>query len=188
DAVKWLLKNGVDPDESDIAGRRPMHLAINNGDIDLVKLLLTENTTLETLDHQKMNGLHYATLSKRWTMTNQLVDLYREDDQEKDISPFIEAQDVNAWTPLHWACRQTDLDIVSYLIDDCKANANAKATTKGIWTPWHVAVYHGNTNEDYLKLLPEPPLHDRSEVLPDGAPPDEAPSYYVWCDICYAVS
>ncbi|KAL8857683.1 MAG: hypothetical protein Q9178_005718 [Gyalolechia marmorata] len=180
DAVKWLLKNGVDPDESDIAGRRPMHLAINNGNIDLVKLLLTENTTLETLDHQKMNGLHYATLSKRWTMTNRLVDLYREDDQQKDITSFIEAQDVDAWTPLHWACRQDDLDIVSYLIDDCKANAKAK--TKGSWTPRHVAIYHQNTNDDYLKLLPEPPLYEQSEVLPDGA--QRHPAY---CDICYAI-
>ncbi|KAL8926635.1 MAG: hypothetical protein Q9172_001671, partial [Xanthocarpia lactea] len=178
DAVKWLLKNGVDPDESDITGRRPMHLAINNGNIDLVKLLLTKNTTLQTLDHQRMNGLHHATLSKRSTMTNELVDLYREDDQQKDISSFIEAQDVDAWTPLHWACRQAELDIVSYLINDCKANAKAK--TKGGWTPWHVAMYHGNTNDDYLKLLPEPPLHKRSEVLP-GAPNDSA-----WCDICYA--
>ncbi|KAL8929522.1 MAG: hypothetical protein Q9208_001191 [Pyrenodesmia sp. 3 TL-2023] len=184
DVVKWLLKNGVDPDESDIAGRRPMHLAINNGYIDVVKLLLTKKTTLETLDHQKMNGLHYATLSENWEMTNRLVDLYREDDQQKDISSFIEAQDVDAWTPLHWACRQADLDIVSYLIDDCKANANAKTKTKGIWTPRDVAVYHGNTNDDYLKLLPEPPrntdddnskllpesqLHERSEALPDRA-------------------
>ncbi|KAL9639493.1 MAG: hypothetical protein Q9204_001068 [Flavoplaca sp. TL-2023a] len=183
DAVmKWLLEKGVDPDESDIAGRRPMHLAINNGDIDLVKLLLTEDTTLETLDHQKMNGLHYATLSKLWTMTSELVDLYRKDDQQKDISSFIEAQDVDAWTPLHWACRQADFDIVSYLIDHCKANAKAK--TKGSWTPWHVAIYHGNKNDDYLKLLPEPPQHKRSEVLADEAPIHND----VWCDICYAVS
>lgn len=180
--VKWLLENGVDADEADIAGRRPMHLAIYFGDVDLVKLLLTDNTTLETLDRQKMNGLHYATLSKLWTMTNRLVDLYRGDDANKDISSFVEAQDVDAWTPLYWACRQADLDIVSYLISDCKANDMTK--TRGSWTPWHVAVYHGNTNEDYLGLLLSPLPHEQSELQPIGG----ATSHNVGCDICHAVS
>ncbi|KAL8945462.1 MAG: hypothetical protein Q9211_000027, partial [Gyalolechia sp. 1 TL-2023] len=180
DAVKWLVEKGVDPDESDIAGRRPMHLAINNGDIDLVGLLLTENTTLETLDRQRRNGLHYATLSRDRTMTSRLVDLYRGDNQHKDMSSFIEAQDVDAWTPLHWACRQADLEIVSYLIDDCKANA--KALTTANWMPWHVAMYHGNTNGYYLALLPKL-VHEPSVMLPD-----KVPSHRAYCDICYAVS
>ena len=181
-AVKWLLENGVDADKADIAGRRPMHLAINKGDVDLVKILLTDNTTLETPDHQRRNGLHYATLSESWTMTNNLVDLYRGDDANKDISSFIEAEDVDAWTPLHWACRQVDLDIVSYLINECKANATTK--TKGSLTPWHVAVYHGITNEDYLKLLSGPlPPHDQYELPIVGATSHDAT-----CDICFAVS
>lgn len=62
-----------------------MHLIINSEDVDLVKLLFTNNTTLETLDHQKINGLHYATLSSSWTMTNTLMNLYRGDDANKDI-------------------------------------------------------------------------------------------------------
>jgi ankyrin repeat protein len=181
DVLTWLLKNGVDANEPDTAGRRPMHLAINTGDVDVVKLLLTKNTTLETLDHQRMNGLHCATLSKNWTMANKLVDLYRGDDANKDISSFIEARDVDDWTPLHWACRQTDLDIVNYLIEDCKASTTAK--TKGGWTPWHVAVYHGITSKDYLKLLPEPPPPERNN-LPTGG----VTSHNAYCDICYAVS
>ena len=61
-----------------------MHLAITSGYMDIVNLLLTENTTLETLDYQRMNGLHYATL--RYTLEaldddRQIGDLYREDDQ-----------------------------------------------------------------------------------------------------------
>ena len=180
-AVKWLLENGVDADKADIAGRRPMHLAINKGDVDLVKILLTDNTTLETPDHQSRNGLHYATLSESWTMTKNLVDLYRGDDAKKDISSFIEAEDVDAWTPLHWACRQANFDIVSYLINDCKANATKK--TNGSWMPWQVAFYHGSTYPDYLKLLPEPPPHERYELPVGGATSHDAA-----CDICYAVS
>ena len=93
--VNWLIENGVDADEADIVGRRPMHLAINSGNLDLVKLLLTKKTTLETLDYQRMNGLHYATLLKSWMMTNELVDLYRGNDANKDMSSFIEAQGLN---------------------------------------------------------------------------------------------
>jgi ankyrin repeat protein len=58
------MKSAVDLDESDITRRRPLHLATNAGDLDLMKQLLTKKTTLETLDHQEMNWLYYATLSR----------------------------------------------------------------------------------------------------------------------------
>jgi ankyrin repeat protein len=124
EVVRWLLRNRVSADATDIMGRRPMHLAIHEGDLDMVKLLFTSHATLETRDNQGRNGLHYAPISKEWTMTKDLMEQCL---QEKDASDFVNTIDVNMWTPLHWACRQSDLDIVSYLIEQ---HADKSAKTK----------------------------------------------------------
>jgi hypothetical protein len=56
DVMIWPLRNGVDLDEYDITGRRPMQLAINAEYLDLMKPLLTKRTARETLDHQEMDS------------------------------------------------------------------------------------------------------------------------------------
>lgn len=116
--VEWLLKNDVSAAAADVAGRLPMHPAIHHDSLENLKLLLIGDITLETRDSQGRNALHYAAVSREWTMSMTVVDLYREGRPEtEDISGFVNALDADMWTPLHWACRQPDLDIVEYLID-----------------------------------------------------------------------
>ncbi|KAL8975514.1 MAG: hypothetical protein Q9197_000252 [Variospora fuerteventurae] len=175
--VEWLLENDVSAAAADVAGRLPMHPAIHHGSLENLKLLLIGDITLETRDSQGRNALHYATVSRIWTMSMRVVDLYREGRPEtEDISGFVNALDADMWTPLHWACRQTDLDIVKYLIDQ---GADKCAKTKDNWTPWHVATFHGMTDESYIGLLPEPAAHERA-----GLPMEEARRHTASCDIC----
>ncbi|KAL9020193.1 MAG: hypothetical protein Q9185_002563 [Variospora sp. 1 TL-2023] len=179
--VEWLLKNGVSAAAADVAGRLPMHPAIHHGSLENLKLLLIGDITLETRDSQGRNALHYAAVSMEWTMSMKVVDLYREGRPEtEDMSGFVNALDADMWTPLHWACRQTNLDIVMYLIDQ---GADKCAKTKDYWTPWHVATFHGMTDESYIGLLPEPAAHERA-----GLPMEEARRHTASCGICNCVS
>ncbi|KAL9099540.1 MAG: hypothetical protein Q9163_004972, partial [Psora crenata] len=178
--IKWLREKGVSADEPDVAGRRPMHLAIHAGDLGIVKQLFTKETTLKSVDNQERNGLHYAVISKSLSMTNWLMDLYRgEDDNDNDASALVNATDVDMWMPLHWACRKPHLEIVRYLIEQ---GADNKAKTKERWTPWHVAIFHNTKHQDYLNLLPEPPVHELA-----GLPMESGAIHSARCDICFCL-
>ncbi|MCJ1334590.1 hypothetical protein MMC10_011302 [Thelotrema lepadinum] len=179
--VKWLLSRDISAaDATDLVGRRPVHLAVHKGESDIVKLLLTKHTTLDTTDNQGRNTLHYAVISENRDMTETLVELYLQAKGTKDASDFVNSEDRDMWTPLHWACRQHYLDLVKFLIEQ---GADKLATTRDEWTPWHVAVFHGKVNESYIGLLPKPALYRRG-----GLPYEPAPRHEVICGICNCVS
>ncbi|MCJ1396845.1 hypothetical protein MMC11_000035 [Xylographa trunciseda] len=163
----------------DVVGRLPLHLAIVRGNWDLATEILSltsqdpsvDELTLGHKDKQGLTGLHYAAISSSPTPIAKIMEQYN-----KDISDLINEPDHDGWTPLHWACRQRDVEIVKVLIEN-KANVRAK-TDEG-WTPRRVATLHGNTDHEYLMVLPD--IADGGEGLSEIA-------LYATCDFCYCVS
>ena len=171
--VEWLLqKEGVSVDCLDIVGRIPLHLAIESGDLDMVKQLsMTEKSTIRTTDKQGRNGLHYTAVSKSPAMIEEMLGSKNQD--------LVNSMDNDCWTPLHWACRQPNIDIVRLLI---QKSAKRTAKTSGGWIPRQVAILHNKTDVDYLELLPD------TSNKGDGLPERPGRPHPAICDACSCVS
>jgi ankyrin repeat protein len=172
--VTWLLeKEGVSAECLDVVGRLPLHLAIENGNWDMVQQLsTTEKATIRTTDKQGRNGLHYAAVSGSSAVIGEILGNGKNQD-------LVGSVDGDKWTPLHWACRRPNVDIVHLLIEQ-KAKRTAR-TSEG-WIPRQIAMLHDNTDVDYLELLPD--TSDKGGGLPEGA----GRRFPAYCDACFCVS
>ncbi|KAK3390880.1 ankyrin repeat-containing domain protein [Podospora didyma] len=165
----------------DVAGRLPIHLSAHYGNAALMELLLGGDVSLETPDCQGRNALHYAVVSRRWSISKDVMRLYREKNPnatKETIDSFVNAPDADGWTPLHWACRQTDPDVVEFIIGQ---GGNNLAKTKSNWTPWHVATFHDLTSMRFMKFLSEPIESEKAS----GLLAEEIQRHNASCDICY---
>ncbi|KAK3324353.1 ankyrin repeat-containing domain protein [Cercophora scortea] len=182
EVITWLQEHGISPDEGDITGRRPAHLAIHKGKLNTAKLLFTENTTPETVDYQGRDCFHYAVVYEMWrdSMVRDLLAWWIEDRglDHAAVSRIVNKPDINGWTPLHWACRQPNAEVVEYLI---RMGADGAAVTHTGWTPWHVAVFHGNTSEGYLGHLLAPEAGGENGELPT----EPGMSHDACCSACF---
>ncbi|KAI1123617.1 ankyrin repeat-containing domain protein [Nemania abortiva] len=141
----WLIEKA---NESlchiDTAGRLPLHLSIRKGSWDLVQEILNHNQTskVSSKDKQGLTGLHYAAMSN-FEVIGKILKL-------EGIKALINARDIDDWTPLHWACREGSAEVVKTLVE---GGADVAARTIEGWSPWQVAILHGNDYELLEKLL-----------------------------------
>ncbi|KAL7800287.1 ankyrin repeat-containing domain protein [Trichoderma ceciliae] len=187
EVLTWLLDR-ASPSllVKDPVGRLPLHMAISRGDWEAIKQILRYTEQMlqpylrgsavfwEYRDFQHLTGLHYAAISKSETTMFRILELCTKD----EIHELVNLKDKDGWTPLHWACRGNNLEVVKTLIDN---GATANLRTNEGWTPRQIAIFHGVDNEEYLNLLPE--LAVMGERLPEG----QAKYFGGWCDACYAV-
>ncbi|KAI1659747.1 ankyrin repeat-containing domain protein [Daldinia decipiens] len=147
---------GVSRDIADDLGRLPPHLAAlwcpTNTRIDF---LTTESSTFRSTDKQGRNALHHAATGGRSTMIERIL---------KECPDLINVSDRDGWTPLHWSCRQDDIQATESLINH---GANREAITHHRWAPRHVAIYHGKT--EHLDFFPEDGGDTDDEELPSEA-------------------
>ncbi|KAK3688029.1 hypothetical protein B0T22DRAFT_535283 [Podospora appendiculata] len=183
--ITWLQEHGVSPDEGDQTGRRPAHLAIHKGKLSTAKLLFTPQTTPETVDDQGRDCFHYAVVYETWrgSMARDLLEWWAPARGRDDaaIPRIFNKPDINGWTPLHWACRQHTPGVIEYLV---RMGADRAAFTHAGWTPWHVAVFHGNTGEEYLGNLLAP-SDEQAQGESDELPTEPGRSHNAYCSACY---
>ncbi|KAI1122221.1 ankyrin repeat-containing domain protein [Nemania abortiva] len=126
---------GVSKDRPDRMGRLPLHLATLRGDWNITQKLSTGKSTVETNDFQGLNSLHMACGVGKDHFVEKLFD-----DPEL-TSRMINEADVDGWTPLHWACRSANVQLVNLLI--AKGADKGARTRDGLdWLPYQVAVFH----------------------------------------------
>ncbi|KAI1128118.1 ankyrin repeat-containing domain protein [Nemania abortiva] len=162
EVVYWLIKNA--PYSLiclDWPGRLPLHLAILKGEWHLISEIMNSRrelwiSQLSWRDTQGLSGLHYAAMSRSSVPLTNIIKL---DWQENEIN----AKDIDGWTPLHWACRQSSPDNVKILKEK---NADMTARTNKGWTPRQIAILHDNTSDEYLGMLPE--TAEEGPDLPEG--------------------
>ncbi|KAH7311614.1 hypothetical protein B0I35DRAFT_481567 [Stachybotrys elegans] len=94
---------------------------------------------------------------------------------ERGQDSHVNDSDNDGWTPLHWACRQWDAEVVRLLVH---RGADRSMRTSQGWLPWHVAIYHkGMHLEDALMATGMP--------AEPGKPSVPAFMTQYWCSSCF---
>ncbi len=96
----------IDIDAKSKAGISPLHIAVKNRNLKLVKLLLRNKADIDIQDNNGLTPLHYATGQKRYKIVKYLI-LHGAD---------IDIKNRYGITPLHQAAFSGDLKTVEFLI------------------------------------------------------------------------
>ena len=162
--VSILHEKKVDINAQDAQGRTAVHLALWRGSLDNFKWLNENGGDLSIKDRQGRTVLHHAAMAGRLDVMNLLM----QDEKWESLN----VEDIDGWTPLHWACRSNSDDneeIAKLLIGDA---ANFSKEFKYGWTPENIAVFHGTLWSFPLQALAvkEPTGNEVPENLLQGNP------------------
>lgn len=177
-----LLHLSYDYYEADLCltdkhGRTPLHIAARYGHVETFDYLLQLGFHPKTKDFGGSDALDYACSAGSVSSVDNVL---------KHL-PFEEKK-VENWSPLHWACRRGDSEVVNRLIQlGFRGSCIATPQPQGLWSPAAIAIYHGQ--KDMLaKLSPSYRMilgGDHGDVT--GAQPSEHHTY-IWCEVCHFVS
>ncbi len=115
--------------------------AVANGNLDLVKSLISEGANINEKDEEGRTLLHTAAYFGRRNATKFLL--------EKGAD--VDAKDESGQTPLHLAVDYSSVPHVPKLLLDREAEVNARDKVNN--TPLHLAVNGWNEDESLLELL-----------------------------------
>ncbi|KAL5092097.1 hypothetical protein Trisim1_001988 [Trichoderma cf. simile WF8] len=132
DLVPVLIKAGVDLNAQDPQGRTSLHIAAIRASLDIVDELLDAGADPTIKDKQGRTIFHHAAAGGDVDMIVNFL-------EDPSLS-HLNVEDINGWTPLHWAARQDgNLDVAMALIEHGADHTN---TTPDGWTPENIAVFH----------------------------------------------
>ena len=135
DIITDLKKYKCDTNCKDDYGRTPLHYAVINNHLEVVKILnrYKQHDSINSQDNNGDTPLHYACRNGHLDIAQYLI-------SEAHCDPSCENNDGD--TPLHIACRNDHLRIVQYLLSTGKADPLIK--NKNGNTPLHIACHNGN--------------------------------------------
>ncbi|KUI71939.1 Ankyrin-3 [Cytospora mali] len=143
--VEPLLEAGVDINATDDQGRSAFHIAARRGPWEILQKLFGANEAGNPLpDKQGRTLIHHAAMSEN---ASDFLQILVDENIDWDD---IDIEDVDGWTPLHWACRQNvNLEIVKALQ---RLGADLNRATGDEWTPLNIALTHDAGDiADYIK-------------------------------------
>ncbi|KAK8882284.1 Ankyrin repeat and FYVE domain-containing protein 1 [Tritrichomonas musculus] len=157
EAVVGLVQRGFEPDRLDQFGRTALTIALGNGDVEMVRVLLgTRQIDINRMYRNSESLLHLATLNKKAARCLRLIMLY------PDVN--LNATDKKGNTALHLAaCTQT-INAVDILLSDPRVEKN-HVNNEGL-TPLHLAVLTGDT--DVVELFLDSSAVDLTILTPKG--------------------
>ena len=128
-----LLKRGADPNkEKGYNGSTPLHLAIAEDKLELVKMLLEKGVHLETMND---NGCTPFLEAVKYGASEEIVDLLLE--HGADVHTLAEDRK----TALHFAAQKGNVVMMRKMIE---RGLSVDAEDKDGWTPLHEAAYYGS--------------------------------------------
>ena len=131
--VVELLKRGANPNEErGTGGSTPLHLAIAEEKVELVKMLLEKGAYLETVND---NGCTPFLEAVKYGASEEIVDLLLEHDA--DVHTLTEDRK----TALHFAAQKDDEVTMRKMME---RDPLVDAKDKDGWTPLHEAAYYGS--------------------------------------------
>uniref|UniRef100_A0A5F9CBA5 Ankyrin 3 n=1 Tax=Oryctolagus cuniculus TaxID=9986 RepID=A0A5F9CBA5_RABIT len=133
DIATTLLEYGADANAVTRQGIASVHLAAQEGHVDMVSLLLGRNANVNLSNKSGLTPLHLAAQEDRVNVAEVLV----------NQGAHVDAQTKMGYTPLHVGCHYGNIKIVNFLLQH-SAKVNAK--TKNGYTPLHQAAQQGHTH------------------------------------------
>ncbi|KAJ4341544.1 hypothetical protein N0V95_007190, partial [Ascochyta clinopodiicola] len=119
---------------ADSHNRTPLLVAAKGGHTQTVKYLVAQGMAVKTEDAKGDGLISYAASSGSLDVVHEILAL-----EPELISPQ------GHWSPLHWACRAGNAEIVETLIAKGFESGSVKVTDmQGEWSPLAVAILHGN--------------------------------------------
>ncbi|XP_069126979.1 LOW QUALITY PROTEIN: uncharacterized protein [Argopecten irradians] len=105
--VKRLLQSGTSPNRACVDNRAPLLVAIDNSDLDMVKLLIDHGADVNVTDSEGESALHYATQD---TVEYEVMEVL--------LKAGADVNCLNMWsrTALHYVCYGGDLNKIELLV------------------------------------------------------------------------
>jgi ankyrin repeat protein len=174
EALKSLMEAlKFDPNLVDSMGRNAAHSAALGGNLGAMMYLQSQGTSLVATDKMGRRLIDYATMGGSPVVVDKVLKLLTPDTAKTE----------GIWSPLHWACRHGDIDVIQRLLDYGYASTTLRTTEPDhSWSPIDIAIYHGST-----KLLDEKSLAQNLGPQSSTIPPPRMVKGFV-CDACEAVS
>ncbi|BAG39507.1 ankyrin repeat-containing protein 02 [Orientia tsutsugamushi str. Ikeda] len=123
-------------------GNTALHEAVKSGNIQAVKSILCENSSLDYVnssdDVRYNTALHYAVRACNLEVINILL--------THGANP--NAQDIYGYTPFHVACLKKDVQLIKLLL---KHGADSNVQNLSLDTPFHLTAHH--CGFEIIKLL-----------------------------------
>ena len=152
DIVSKLNDRGAAINIQDAQGRTALHLAAWRGSWTMIERLKNKGGDLNVRDHQGRTLLHHAAMGRNPELVARLL-------KDRDTQHF-NVEDMDGWTPLHWACRsEANAEVVGLL----KYGTDFRQRTRDGWTPENIGIFH-----DAKQLLPimNPALEESNQTQP----------------------
>ncbi|XP_050406124.1 uncharacterized protein LOC126821692 [Patella vulgata] len=117
--IKLLVENGGNKDTMDIYNNKIIHVACKNGELEIVKYLIDElNINVNTRGFENQTPL----MNCIWSSICPLDKIKLLVENEANI----DTMDINNDKIIHVACKNGELEIVKYLIDELNINVNTR--------------------------------------------------------------
>lgn len=138
--VEKLLHEGVSVESIDPNDKNKpaLHIACQNGDMNMVKLLEKNGCNFEAIDFEHLTPIFYAVSSENLQLVQYLLDKGAD----------IEHTDSQDRTPFYWACCQCSVKVVDFLY---RKGSNVNALSRLSRSPLTKAAYLGRI--DIAQLL-----------------------------------
>ncbi|XP_036978710.1 ankyrin-3-like isoform X27 [Acanthopagrus latus] len=128
-----LLEYGADTNAVTRQGIGPIHLAAQEGSVDLVSLLLAKNANVNVCNKSGLTPLHLAAQEDKVNVAEVLLN------HGADVNPATKM----GYTPLHVACHYGNAKMANFLLQN---HARVNGKTKNGYTPLHQAAQQGHTH------------------------------------------
>lgn len=175
--LKSLIEDTkFDPNVQDTMGHNAAHLAAIGGNLDALVYLHGRGTRLDALDSMGRGIVEYAAMGSNLAIVDKVLKL---------VVPSVD-QGADTWSPLHWACRLGDVDVIQSLLEyGFNPTTVQTAEPNHLWHPLDIAEFYENT-----RLLEHSGFDDklgpRSPHVPQLLPTQKETGYS--CDACQQVS
>ncbi|KAL1881327.1 hypothetical protein Daus18300_001180 [Diaporthe australafricana] len=104
--INYLLDKSASVRKADPLGRLPIHFAAANGLRNFEAVALMHGDDIMVCDNFQKNALHWAAEFGHVDTVRAILERLSPEDRKV----YVNAGDVDGWTPLAWACRPTSME------------------------------------------------------------------------------
>lgn len=113
--LRWMLNKSKDTNARDCEGATPLHLASLVSQSSIHELLKAgANALIPT--YEGLTALHLAARARQSNVVGMLIEHFQKQ-PGIDRGTWLDVQDDQGWTPLHYACRSGRPESVKLLLD-----------------------------------------------------------------------